>query len=120
MTDTDNPLELALKRAQTEVEAGRVPDFHRSFAAAERRIGVLRRRRRFLAGSGAAAAVAIVAFGSLMRGGNDWQYVDEAELLGTTSWSAPSDSLLPERQFDIYREIPLQMESTGNNEGALL
>jgi len=120
MTDTDRQLEHAVKRAQTDIETGRVPDFGRSFAAAERRVGVMRRRRGFVAGSAVAAAVAVVAFSSLLRGGNDWQYVDEAELLGTTSWTAPSDSLLPEHQFDIYREIPLRMESTGSNEGALL
>jgi len=39
-------------------------------------------------------------------------YIEMAELLGTTHWSAPSDVLLPRREFDIYREVPVLFEST--------
>lgn len=117
MTDIDERLREALRTAQADSESGRAPDFADCWSAAERRAGVLRRRRGVLAGS-AVAAAAVLAIGLL--GGDDREYIDSDEFLGSTSWSAPSDSLLPERRFDIYSEIPLQMESTGTNGGALL
>lgn len=119
MTDSDELLQNELRAAQAASETGRVPDFASSWNAAQRRAAMTARRRTLLAGSAAAAAAVVVAF-TLLRGGEDWQYIDTAELLGTTSWSAPSDSLLPERLVDIYGEIPLRMESTGSNGGALL
>ena len=119
MTESDARIRDELRAAQAAGEAGRVPDFASSWSAAERRAASTGRRRALLAGSVAAAAAVVVAF-TLSRGDGEWQYIDTVELLGTTSWSAPSDSLLPEHRFDIYREIPLQMESTGSNEGALL
>jgi len=41
-------------------------------------------------------------------------------LLGTTGWSAPSDSLMPDHQFDIYQDIPVLIESTETYGGTLL
>ena len=70
-----------------------------------------------IAGSVAVLALAVVM---LMPYGNDIRYIDTDELLETTSWSAPSDSLLPQHQFDIYGEIPVIIESTETYGGALL
>ena len=119
MTDSEARIRDELRAAQAASEAGRVPDFASSWLAAERLAATNGSRRVLLAGSAAAVAAVVLAL-TLMRGGEDWQYIDKGDLLGTTSWSAPSDSLLPEHRFDIYRDIPLQMESTGSNEGALL
>ena len=35
-----------------------------------------------------------------------------AELMDSTYWSAPSDVLLPDREFDIYQDLPELFEST--------
>ena len=47
-------------------------------------------------------------------------YIEVADLLESTYWSAPSDVLLPDRQFDIYQELPVIFESTEPAGGALL
>ncbi|MDH3275355.1 MAG: hypothetical protein OEM99_12555 [Gammaproteobacteria bacterium] len=120
MTDSDTPLRVALREAQAGVENAGVPQFDRVWAAANARTQSLRRKRRVVAGSVAAAAVAAIAFGLLMPREVELRFVDEDELLGTTSWFAPSDGLLPEYQFDIYQEIPVLIESTETFGGALL
>ena len=125
MNKDDAALRDELQKAQQQAD-GRVPDFETIFGAAERRScdqSRDRRRVRF-AGLAAAAAVAVLAFGLLPTQENEFRYVDVEELVATTSWSAPSDSLLPVHQFDVYREIPKLFESTGmstdTDEGALL
>ncbi len=120
MTDSDTALRTAVRDAQASVEKGDVPEFDRIWAVANARTRTLRRQRRVVAGSVAAAAVAAIAFGLLVPREVELRFVDEDELLGTTSWSAPSDSLLPEHQFDIYQEIPVLIESTETYGGALL
>lgn len=120
MTDSDTKLREALRNAQENVESGRVPPFGSVWAAATVRARTMRRRRRAIVGSVAAAAVAVFAFGLLVPRGVEPQFIDADELLGTTSWSAPSDGLLPEHRFDIYDEIPVLIESTETYGGALL
>ncbi|MGB5333873.1 MAG: hypothetical protein WBM80_11415 [Woeseiaceae bacterium] len=120
MTDADTPLRVALRGAQASEDKGDVPEFDRVWAAANARTRTLRRQRRVVVGSLAAAAVAAIAFGLLLPRQVELQFVDADELLGTTSWSAPSDGLLPEHQFDIYQEIPVLIESTETYGGALL
>jgi hypothetical protein len=120
MTDRDTPLQVALRGVQASVEKGDVPEFERVWAAANARTRTLLRRRRVVVGSVAAAAVAAIAFGLLVPRQLELRFVDADELLGTTSWSAPSDGLLPEHQFDIYQEIPVLIESTETYGGALL
>jgi len=120
MTDSDTALRVALHDAQANAEKGDAPEFDRVWAAANARAGTIRWRQRVLFGSVAAAAVAAIAFGLLVPRGVELQFVDEDELLGTTSWSAPSDGLLPDRRLDIYQEIPVLIESTETYGGALL
>jgi hypothetical protein len=120
MTDSDTPLRAALRDAQASVEDGAVPRFDRVWAAANARTQVLRRQRRVAVGSVAVVAVAAIAFGLLVPRGVELQFIDADELLGTTSWTAPSDGLLPDHQFDIYQEIPVLIESTETYGGTLL
>jgi len=117
MNESDERMQAALSKAQAKQEAGRAPDFARVWAGAEQRVASRRRRRGMIAGSVAVLALAVVM---LMPYGNDIRYIDTDELLETTSWSAPSDSLLPQHQFDIYGEIPVIIESTETYGGALL
>ena len=51
---------------------------------------------------------------------NHVEYIELAELMGSTSWAAPSDVLMPEYEIDIYQDLPALMESTKPVEGALL
>jgi hypothetical protein len=41
-------------------------------------------------------------------------------LMNSTTWTAPSDVLMPDHQFDIYRDIPVLDQSTISEEGTLL
>ncbi len=120
MTDLDKAIRDALRAEQASREAGRAPAFENTFGAAERRATGLMRRRRMAYGIAAAAAVVAIAASLLLPGGEDWQYVNPDDLVTGTNWVAPSDVLLPEHEFDIYRDIPVLIESTDSNEGALL
>jgi|GEM_PF-3227265 len=121
MNKSDKALRAALQEAQLRATAA-VPEFEKVFAAAEQRLRS-RRKMQFM-GLAAAAALAVLAFGLLPEHEDEFRFVDVEELVATTSWSAPSDSLLPDYQFDIYREIPDLFESSGmstnSDEGALL
>ena len=120
-SEFERRLRAAMQQGQAEAEAGRTPEFDDVFAAAE--ASAARRRGRVMAVGGVAAAVALVAIAVAMQlqpVEQDWQFVDPDEFASSTSWSAPSDVLLPEHRFDIYGEIPVLIESTGTSEGALL
>ena len=116
MHKEDEALRDAVRRAHVD---GSAPPFDRVFAAAERQ--ARSKRRIGFAGLGVAAAVALVAVSlQPLEQQDEFIYLDVAELAASTSWSAPSDSLLPEHQFDIYQEIPWLFESTEPDGGALL
>jgi len=121
MNNEDQAFRTAMQRAQQQAD-GRAPQFDRVFAAAERT--VRDRRRVQFAAAAAVAAIALLVIGLLPAEKDEFTYVDVEVLMATTYWSAPSDSLLPEHQFDIYRELPRLFESTGvstkSDTGALL
>ena len=121
MNNNDRILRTTLQKAQRQAD-GPVPEFDRVFAAAQR---TLRDRRRLqFAAAAAVAAIALLAIGLLPTEKDEFTYVDVEALVATTYWSAPSDFLLPEHQFDIYREVPRLFESmdvsTESDAGALL
>ncbi len=117
---TDDNVLRELKGAYAAFEAGRVTPFEDVFGAAEARLQRTRRRRRVVFAAAAAAAIAAALLHALLPGQPDWQYVDPELFTTSTSWAAPSDVLLPERRIDIYEEIPVLIESTETDEGALL
>ena len=117
MSNEDKDLREQLKVVQASVDR-RAPAFDTIWQAAERQ--AKRRRIEKFAGLAAAAAIGVFAFGLLTPVEDEFRYVDMDALMESTSWSAPSDSLLPEHQFDIYQEIPWRFESTESNGGALL
>lgn len=114
-------LGTALQDLQRQAD-GQVPGFEAAYAAAEGRSRA-RYRMRFT-GLAAAAAIAAIALTLLPDQQDEFTYIKLEELTSTTSWSAPSDSLLPQHQFDLYRELPGMFESTdmstNTDEGALL
>ena len=120
MTELDTTLGTALREAQAKLDSDHVPDFDSTWAAAQRRAAAMRKRRRVWAGALVAAAIAVVAVGLLPPSDDELRFIDAEDLLGTTHWSAPSDSLLPVHQFDIYQDIPVLIESTETYGGALL
>ncbi len=120
MTDSDSRIRDALRAEQAGREAGRVPEFEATFAAAESRAATGIRRRRMAFGLAAVASVVAIATSLLLPREEEWQYINPDDLANSTVWVAPSDVLLPEHSIDIYRDIPVLIESTDSNGGALL
>jgi hypothetical protein len=114
---SDNDIREALKGAYQAAER-KPPPFDAVWAGAEKR---RRTRQRRLYGGVAAAVAAVAVVAGLWTGqpAQDEFMIAEA-LLNDTSWVAPSDALMPEHQFDIYRDIPVPGESTISPEGSLL
>lgn len=120
MTDSNGALRNAVRNGQMNVDGGPVPDFDDVWASASARAAAVRRRNRVIAGTAGIAAALAIAFGLRAPSEDEWQYIDAAEFLETTRWSAPSDSLLPDHEVDIYEDIPVLFESTETFGGALL
>ena len=120
MTDAKEPLQQEVRQNWPAPDSDRTPSFAATWQAAERRLAARRRQHWMLAS--AAAVVAAVAVGLLLRTppAPDASYIEMDELMGSTSWVAPSDVLLPEHQFDIYQELPSLLESTETAGGSLL
>ena len=116
----DEQLKKGLKDAFAAAE-GKPPSFEETFAAAATRRG--RSPLRWKAAAGLAAAVVLAVTVSLLpeqQAELSDDYLIADALMNATSWTAPSDSLMPEHQFDIYREIPFPDPSTFSEEGSLL
>ena len=117
---TDINIERAVREGQQQAEAGRVSAFEDVWAAAEER-AARRGSGRFLGAIAVAASIVVaVAIGVMRPAEHEWQFVNPEDFASSTSWVAPSDVLLPERRFDLYEEIPVLIESTETDEGALL
>lgn len=117
MENSDETLREQVRHAwQAGVENGQ-PSFATVWQAAEdRRVAGRRYYRRFASVAVLLAAVAI-AFNVQAP---PESYIELADLLESTYWSAPSDVLLPDREFDIYQDMPVLFESTEPAGGALL
>lgn len=98
------------------------PAFDKVWASAEARYHRSARRYKVLAGLAATIALlAITAvFWSAQNADLRDDYLIADAFMNSTSWLAPSDSLMPVHRFDIYREIPFLIESTNSMEGTLL
>ena len=117
----EQELKNALGKAYRSAE-GTPPPFADSFAIAEDRYRASRRRLRWVGGLAAAAAAVAVTAG-LWPGPQapvDDEFMIADALMNSTTWTAPSDVLMPDHQFDIYRDIPVLDRSTISEEGTLL
>lgn len=112
-------LKRQLQQETATLERGRVPAFDGVIAAAEAQV-ISARRRRYAGGLVAAAAVIAVVASLVPSRQPDWQYVDPELFASTTSWYAPSDVLLPQHSVDLFEEIPVFIEGTEIDGGALL
>lgn len=114
-----------LKQAANAAEKDGPPSFDETWVIAETHFVQSRSRfRRYGAVMAAAAAIALVAITVALWPAQQAELADDYfiadALLNSTSWTAPSDALMPEHQFDIYQGIPLLDESTNTYEGSLL
>ena len=113
--DENNTLRDRVNAAWPEA---REPAFDSAWQAAGEKYTASRRSAQRFAAVAAVAAIAVIAmFGNAPV---DETYVEVADLMETTYWTAPSDVLLPERQFDIYQDMPELFESTEPAGGTLL
>lgn len=119
MKQTDDNLREQVSRAWQAGAAEKPPSFDRIWQAADARYVSARRRYRSIASAAAIAAAVVIAW-NWQAPADETSYIEIAELLESTSWSAPSDVLLPSREFDIYQDMPALFESTDPAGGALL
>ena len=117
MQDSDKRLRDQVRQGWTGTgDAG--SSFETTWQAAQQRHAAGRRLYRRVAGAAAVvAAVVIAVYGQPPAAES---YIEVADLLESTYWTAPSDALLPDRQFDIYQDMPVIFESTEPAGGALL
>lgn len=120
MNDDDVRMAEECRRAMPP--DGDMPDFDAVFAGAERRY---RRRRQLRMRYGAAAAIGALLVSTFLLVDRDQplprgDYIEIAELMNSTQWTAPSDVLLPRHEIDLYRELPVIPASTEPADGALL
>ena len=108
------------RRLQQSLPRGEAPPFDESWARAQIEARRPNRRYGFLAAAVALLAVTVGLFWPSQEEIVTNDFLIAESILNSTRWTAPSDVLMPRHQFDIYREIPLPMESTDLNEGTLL
>ena len=119
MDRTDEVLRERVRDLWRRRDREQAVPFDTVWRAAQDRHAAARRRYRYLAA--AAAVVAAIVIGvTVQQPSDEPSYIEVAELLDSTSWSAPSDVLLPDREFDIYQDMPVLFESTEPAGGTLL
>ena len=117
MQDSDKALREQVR--QGWAGAGNAePSFGTTWQAAQERHAAGRRHYRRFAEAAAVVAAVVVALYAQPPAGES--YIEVADLLESTYWTAPSDALLPDRKFDIYQDMPVIFESTEPAGGALL
>jgi hypothetical protein len=117
MQDSDKALSDQVRQGWVGIGAAE-PSFETTWQAAQQRHAAGRRHYRRFAGAAAVAAAVVVVLYAQPPAGES--YIEVADLLESTYWTAPSDALLPDRQFDIYQDMPVIFESTEPAGGALL
>lgn len=120
MTMADKDLDKRLVASLRTTDVRSVPPFATVWAAAEQRYRQTRLQRRALAAAAVLAVAVSLAIFFARPEDPVPPYVGVAELLDSTHWTAPSDTLLPVREIDLYNELPAVLESTESGEGALL
>jgi len=118
MDKSDRVLRDRLVRAWQHNDNYQRPSFESSWQLAEDRHAAGRRHYRRFASVAVLAAALVIAV-NLYSPASD-RYIEVADLLETTYWSAPSDVLLPDREFDLYQDMPVLFESTEPAGGTLL
>lgn len=112
MSDADQDIREALKQSLPASSVAQ-PPFEQIWRAAQAQHAAAHGQfRRFAVAAAAVVAVLLIGVSLQQAGNDDTPYIELAELLNSTSWSAPSDVLLPQHEFDIYQDLPTLIEST--------
>lgn len=109
-----------IANAFNKQQGDRVPGFAATWRAAQARHATNKASYLRLASAAALVAAVLIGFNLQTPQSDDTTFIELAELMESTSWSAPSDVLLPEHQFDIYQDMPVLIESTQTAGGSLL
>lgn len=117
---SDHEIRQQVKKAFDERHNKTPPRFDEVWSAAESRLGGERRRYATFAGIAAVLAIVVIGFISAQDPRVSDEYLIADALLNRTHWAAPSDVLLPQHEYDIYREVPSLVEPTNFDEGSLL
>ena len=120
MNDSDDALRKRVRRAWQYGAGQQEPSFDSSWRGAANRYAAGRQRYLRFASVAAIAALVVIVLNLQTRTQTNESYIDVAELLESTYWSAPSDVLLPDSLFDIYQDMPAIFESTEPAGGTLL
>ena len=99
---------------------GTAPAFDKVWANAEMSHRQSRRQYAWLASVAATLAAVVIVLNIGTPPENTIKFIELADLMESTTWTAPSDSLLPEHQIDLYQDLPTFIKSTELAEGALL
>lgn len=111
MRGSDEALQQRVRQAWQHDGGEDAPAFDETWRRAEARLATSRRQYARLAAVAVTLGVVAAVFG-VRSTVDEPQYIEMAELLNSTYWAAPSDVLLPQREFDIYQDLPELFEST--------
>ena len=108
MNKSERELEKSVAESISERDLCSVPGFDETWAVAEARFLVEKRRYRAVTGVAASLALFAIVVGILPPDGR--QELPDFELatgmMNSTLWSAPSDVLMPQYPIDVYQDIP--------------
>lgn len=119
---SNREIETRLKKALAARSPAEPPDFDSVWSDALQRHRMQRRRYKVVSGIAATLAAVAIVVGTWPHSTPDAgdEFLIAEALMNQTGWTAPSDALLPQHQFDIYQELPSLLESTDIEEGSLL
>lgn len=122
MNTSEKELGKSVAESISKQDSRSVPGFDETWAAAEARFLVEKRRYAMVTGAAVSLALVAIVLGMLPPDGRQElpDFGLEAGMMNTTWWSAPSDILMPQYQIDIYQDIPEIPVSTDLNGEALL
>ncbi|MFQ6005327.1 MAG: hypothetical protein ACE5OQ_07465 [Woeseia sp.] len=118
----DDELKKRLQSALRSRQGRDAPAFETLWTGAEHRYRARRSAYRRVAAVAAVAGIAVALMLARPPNGDGitGAYLTEEDLMSSTRWLAPSDALLPQREFDIYGELPVLIETNDLEEGSLL
>ena len=121
-TNQVNGLKETIRQAFDSKTGETIPEFDATWSAAEARFRTSKRRYRIMTGVAASAALLAIVL-SMQFSQQSPQLLEfdlATALMTSTQWHAPSDVLMPEHRFDIYRDVPELIPSTDFTKGLVL
>jgi len=121
-SDHSDGLANAVRKAYEAKLEGVAPDFDATWNAAQTRFQGRKRRYRLVSAVAASIVIFSIVLNFLLPGQSQDPADSElaAMMMVSIQWEAPSDSLLPEYDFDIYQDLPEIINTTDLTRGLLL